>query len=257
MQLHHRSDGNGPDVILLHGLFGAGENLGVITRGLSGAFRTHSLDLRNHGRSPHAAEMDYPSMAEDVLDTMDALEIDEAAVIGHSMGGKVAMELAMAVPDRISHLTVLDIAPVDYDHHHHEELEAMRSLDADSLATRRDADSALAKRIPSDHVRQFLLKNLVRKDQRFAWRIPLDTIAEEYPALARAPSPGQYSRPVLFIAGANSGYVRSEHEQPIRERFPDARIEYVPEAAHWVHNDAPDAVLVPLRRFLHSAPKAS
>lgn len=250
MELHARIQGNGPSVVLLHGLFGSNENLGTLARELAHDYTVYALDLRNHGRSPHADTMDFPSMADDVRQTMAAHGLDSAAVLGHSLGGKTAMELALAYPEMVTHLIVLDIAPVTYTSGNETELAAMQGLDPGSIHSRRDADEALAAHIESTGVRQFLLKNLERADDGFAWRIPLDTIAAQYPNLAAAPTaPGPYDGPALFIRGSRSTRVPDNAKPSIRERFPHARLESV-DAGHWVHIEATESVTALVRSFL-------
>lgn len=245
MELHARETGAAaaPPIVLLHGLFGSNENLGGLARALAGHHRVIGLDLRNHGRSPHGEAMDYATLAADVADTLDARGIPAAALIGHSLGGKTAMELALSRPARVEHLAVLDIAPVAYARHHDTELDALLGLDLAALPSRSAADEALGERIPSPGVRQFLLKNLRRGEAGLEWRVPLATIAAEYPRIAAAPpSPGPFNGPGLFLRGGESGYVTGAGEAAIRERFPRARIETVPGAHHWLHVEAPEAV---------------
>ncbi len=251
MELYARVQGEGPAVILLHGLFGSNDNLGGLARALADMHTVYALDLRNHGRSPHAAAMDLPALAADVHDTMAAHGLDSAVLTGHSLGGKVAMELALTQPDLVEALVVLDIAPVRYTSGNEAELAAMQALDLTAVGSRRGADAALSEHLESSGVRQFLLKNLVRSDSGFAWRIPLDTIAAQYPNLAAAPSaPGRYDRPALFIRGARSTRVASETEPAIRQRFPHAHIETIDDAGHWVHVEAPDTTARLIGRFL-------
>ncbi len=254
MELHTRVAGDGPPLVLLHGLFGSNENLGGVARALSDRFTIYGMDLRNHGRSPHAESMDYASMAADVRETFDAHRLDEATILGHSLGGKTAMELALSAPERVTRLVVVDIAPITYDRRHDQELEALHELDLTGIRSRGDADAALADHIPNPAIRQFLLKNLSRTDNGFAWRIPLDTIYSEYAEIAKAPpSIGPYDGPTLFIRGGNSDYLPESAEPAIHERFPKARIETIPDAAHWVHVDAPEAFLDVLNGFLNRA----
>ncbi|MDZ7749319.1 MAG: alpha/beta fold hydrolase [Halofilum sp. (in: g-proteobacteria)] len=251
MELHARIQGDGPPLVLLHGLFGSNENLGGVARALADRFSVYGLDLRNHGRSPHGRRMDYPTLAADVRETLDAHALDRPAVLGHSLGGKTAMELALSTPERVSRLVVVDIAPIAYDHRHDQELEALHGLDLAALRSRADADEALAGQIPNPAIRQFLLKNLVRGDDGFEWRIPLGTIHAEYASIAAAPpSTGPYDGPALFVRGGNSDYMPDTAESAIRERFPNARIETIPDAAHWLHVDAPEVFLNLVGSFL-------
>jgi len=251
MKLHYRRLSEGPPLVLLHGLFGSNENLGSVARALAGDFDVTALDLRNHGRSPHGPEMDYASLAGDVADTLDALELDRVALLGHSLGGKTAMELALSDPGRVERLVVVDIAPVTYDRRHDEELDALLSLELDGLRSRGDAERALADRVPNPAIRQFLLKNLARGDAGFEWRIPLATIRDAYSEVAAPPpSSGPYEGPALFVRGGGSDYVADDAEPAIRERFPEARIETIPSAAHWVHVEAPEEFVRLVREFL-------
>lgn len=251
MELHARSHGDGPPLVLLHGLFGSNENLGSVARALAGAFTVVSMDLRNHGRSPHGAAMDYATLAGDVLDTLDAHGLDRVSVLGHSLGGKTAMQLALASPEHVDRLIVADIAPVTYDRRHDQELEALHALELEGLRSRKDADAALADTIPESAIRQFLLKNLVRADGGFEWRIPLDIIHAEYADIAAAPrAHGPYEGPALFIRGGRSDYIDAAGEAAIRERFPAARIETIAGAAHWVHVESPERFLELVWEFL-------
>lgn len=251
MELHARIQGEGPPVVLLHGLFGSNENLGTLARGLAEAYQVYSLDLRNHGRSPHADAMDFPVMAGDVRETLAAHGLERAAVVGHSLGGKTAMELALAHPEAVDRLVVIDIAPIAYTAGHDAELEALRGLDLTALQSRRDADQALAAKLPEPGIRQFLLKNLVRTDDGFAWRIPLETIAERSPEIAAAPTAqGPYTGSTLFLRGGRSSRITDDAVPAIRQIFPHARTETVEDAGHWVHIEAPDATLQLVRAFL-------
>jgi len=243
MELYTRVQGHGPPLVLLHGLFGSNENLGGIARALADRFTIYAMDLRNHGRSPHGEPMDYPTLAGDVATTMAAHGLDHAAVLGHSMGGKAAMELALSRPKRVNRLVVLDIAPVRYDRHHDEELDALLELDLAAIGSRREADEALARRIPNAGVRQFLLKNLRRGETGFEWRLPLATIDAQYPRIAAAPpSQGPFDGPALFLRGSESGYVSAADQSAIHARFPRSRIETVEGTHHWLHVEKPEAV---------------
>jgi len=252
MQLYTRTQGTGPAVVALHGLFGSNENLGVIARALSDACTIYAMDLRNHGRSPSGDAMDYPTLAADVRDTMDAYALGSAVLLGHSLGGKTAMQLALSYPKRVRQLIVIDIAPIDHGRRHDRELEAMRSLDLCALSSRAEADRALAPSIPEAEIRQFLLKNFVRSRRGgFGWRIPLDTIAMGYSDIAAAPTGAQpYTGATLFIRGGVSDYMPPEADTDIRTWFPNARIETIADAAHWVHVDQEEQILQLIRAFI-------
>jgi len=243
--------GQGEPIVLLHGLFGAARNLGAVQRALAPRFRVIALDLRNHGSSPHAAEMDYSLMAEDVLQTLATLDALPAALVGHSMGGKTAMVVALARPDAVSRLVVADIAPVPYRHGNDRIAEALRALPLSPGLTRPAADAALAGAVPDASVRGFLLQNLVL-GERPHWRIGLAGIAGAIPALEgwETPAGVSYDGATLFVAGALSDYVRPDYRSAIRALFPRARFVTLKNAGHWVHVDNPSGFVSVLEGFL-------
>lgn len=202
MRLHVTEAGSGPAVVLMHGLFGMGRNLGMVQRALSQRFRTLSLDLRNHGASPHDPDMHYDSMAEDVFETITALGATPAAVIGHSMGGKTAMRLALRHPQVAGRLCVADIAPVAYPPRNGPVLAALRAVPLVPGLTRAQADAAMATGVPDASLRAFLMQNLVFAPTP-SWRIPLDAIEAALPDLEGwDPTPGlSYPGPTLFVSG--------------------------------------------------------
>lgn len=259
VELNHRISGEGDPVILLHGLFGSMDNLGVIVRGLQDSWQIHGLDLRNHGKSPHADTMTYPDMADDVLAYMDAQGIEKAAVLGHSMGGKVAMQMALKAPDRISGIIVADISPVTYKPRHDHVLEGLKAIDTSALKSRQDADHALSEHVEEAGVRQFLLKNLepvpsVEKDDsgaRYRWRLNLPVIDRSYADLSAAPEgKGPYQGPVLFIKGAESAYIQTRHRDTITSLFPKADLRIIEGTGHWLHAEKPDTFVALCQRFL-------
>ena len=251
MILHAAEAGHGPPLALLHGLFGAGRNLGFVQRRLSGAFRVLAIDLRNHGASPHAAAMDYASMAADVAEMLAAREALPAALLGHSMGGKVAMRLALEQAGRVRALVVADIASVSYPPHHRDLLQAMQRLTLIPGLTRTAADAALAGSVPDPRVRGFLLQNLI-VGQNPSWRIGLAEIAAAMPALEDFPPlPGAcYAGPALFVAGGRSDYLTAAHRPLIVSLFPQARFAVLPDAGHWLHADDPEGFLAAVVPFL-------
>jgi pimeloyl-ACP methyl ester carboxylesterase len=250
MILHSIEQGEGPPILLLHGLFGAGKNLGAIARALAAKARVISLDMRNHGDSPHAPEMDYPAMAADVAETAASLGVDQAFVVGHSMGGKTAMTLALTRPALVAKLAVLDIAPVSYTHGYDDYVAGMKSLPLTPDLTRHAADAALAPYVPEPPFRAFLLNNLLLGPAP-RWRIALDEIAAAMPDLVGWDDPpGVYDGPALFVRGANSDYVRDESWPRARALFPRAELVTVPAAGHWLHAEQPAAVITALEGFL-------
>ena len=231
--------GDGPPVVFLHGLFGAARNFGGFQRALAARFRVIALDMRNHGASPHGADMRYPTMAADVLETLEALHALPAAVIGHSMGGKAAMAMALTEPAAVGRLLVSDIAPVDYVHGNHGIAAAMRAIPLTAGLTRSAASEALVAVVPDPGVRAFLLANL-RPGDPPSWRIGLGEIEAAVPDLEGwVPIAGTYDGPALFVTGARSDYVLEEHRPIIRALFPRARFVAVKHAGHWVHADNP------------------
>ena len=256
LALNTDARGEGPGLLLVHGLYGSGSNFRRHAARLSDSHRVLSPDLRNHGRSPHHPDMSYPAMAEDLAALLDREGLERATVVGHSMGGKAAMALALTAPERVTALVVVDIAPVRYDHDQAGILEAMRRVDLDRVSSRADADRQLAAAVAEPAIRQFLLTNLERADDQWRWRLPLELLAEALPQILGFPEDlGEpYGGRTLFLHGARSDYVEPEHRSAIRQRFPNARIEAVDDAGHWVHAEAPEAFETALRQFLAASP---
>lgn len=252
MQLHFKESGQGRAVILLHGLFGSGENWHPIALRLAEKFHIFALDHRNHGQSPHSAEMDYLLMAGDVNRFMAVRGLETAAVVGHSMGGKTAMQFALQFPQRVEKLVVADMAPRAYVPVHDKIFAALLALDLPSFQTRPQIEETLAPKIPNLVLRQFLLKNLGRDATgKLFWKINLRGLAENYLKLGEPISAlATFVKPTLFIRGGKSKYIRAEDEPHIRELFPQAQIQTISSAGHWVHADAPTEFLRRLLEFL-------
>ena len=248
MRLNIVEAGQGPPVVLLHGLFGAAQNWGAIQRRLAARHRVLALDLRNHGASPHDAVMDYPAMAADVAETIAGVTAAPAAIIGHSMGGKVAMMLALTRPETVSRLVVSGIAPVAYPPRWTALLAAMEAIPPGT--PRAAADAALAEAEPDAGVRAFILTN--RRPDGSGWRIGLEGIAASLPAIMgwEMPDPARYEGPALFVSGERSDYIRAEDRPLIRAAFPAARFLSVKGAGHWVHADQPKGFAAVLEAFL-------
>ncbi|RAJ96470.1 alpha/beta fold hydrolase [Aliidiomarina maris] len=251
MQLNYERQGEGAPVILIHGLFGDLDNLKSISRSLSDDYTVINLDVRNHGQSPHSDSMTYDEMAADVIAVADAEGLDEFHLLGHSMGGKIAMEIALRHPSRVRSLIVADIAPVAYDARHSTILDALSALDVSQINSRQEADKALAERIESQGVRQFLLKNLRKQEDTWGWRMNLAALQDNYAQLIGAPTAdGQYTGPVLFIRGELSDYVTEDHRDAIGSRFPNARPFTIANTGHWLHAEKPQAFNQRVRDFL-------
>jgi pimeloyl-ACP methyl ester carboxylesterase len=243
MILHAVEAGQGPPVALLHGLFGRSQNFGALARRLAAHHRVISLDLRNHGASPHAPGMAYARLAEDVRESLSGLGAWPACVLGHSMGGKVAMMLALLHPAQVRTLIVGDIAPVAYRHGNRRIADAMAAIALVPGLTRAAADAALAASVPLPAVRGFLLQNLVFAETPF-WRIGLLEIAAALDDIEGWPDEAgamHYPGPAWFITGAQSDFVLPGHRPVIERLFPASRILAIPEAGHWLHADQPEA----------------
>lgn len=249
-------DGDGPAVVFLHGLFGQGKNFATAAKSLAPGRRSLLVDLPDHGQSPWTERVDYVHMADAVAQAAQgALPGERFALVGHSMGGKVAMVLALRHPQLVERLVVVDIAPSrsggmsTFTHL----LDALAGLDLSTLERRGDADRALAEQIPSAGVRGFLLQNLRERDGRWAWRANLDLLRRDLPVIGGFPvglEEHPYEGPVLWVAGERSDYVLPEHTPAMRALFPRVRKVTVKGAGHWVHSEQPAAFLAVLRAFL-------
>jgi pimeloyl-ACP methyl ester carboxylesterase len=242
-------------LVLLHGLFGQSGNFGAVQRRLAaGGRRVIALDLRNHGASPQAPGMDYRTMAEDVRETLESLGVLPCAVLGHSMGGKAAMALALAHPDAVARLCVADIAPVRYRPQLATYAAAMRDLPLHPDLTRAEADAALAPAVADAGERAFLLSNLVLGAAP-RWRVGLDHIIAGMDDIQDWPvAEGTYTGPTLFLAGARSDYVRQEHRPAIAALFPSAKFVTLKNAGHWLHADDPEGFLAVVEAFAPATP---
>lgn len=237
-----QTDDTAPAVVLIHGLFGSYENLGVIARSLAGQFRVINVDVRNHGRSAHSDEMNYELMAEDLAQTLDALNISRAALLGHSMGGKMAMAFALKYPKRVSKLILADIAPVGYPPRHNTIIAGLSAVDMATVENRSDADQQLAQFIAETGVRQFLLKSLHKDDDGFSWRFNVDALQRNYTTLIGEPlTTGIFNGPTLFIKGGDSDYILPEHKARIMQLFPQAQAKIIQGTGHWLHAEKPAA----------------
>jgi len=241
IKLHFQKQGHGEAVIILHGLFGSHENWLSQAKLLARNFTIYTPDLRNHGRSPHDDEINYPVMAADVLNFMDQQGLERVHLIGHSMGGKVAMQIALNHPERLHSLIVVDIAPKVYPTHHDDIIQALTALKVDKIRSRREADAKLARQIPQRDVRLFLLKNLQRGENgHYQWRMNIKALQKEQHEIAAAPSGKQsYNQSTLFIRGSRSDYIQLDDTAQVLRWFPNAQAKTIDNAGHWPHIEKP------------------
>lgn len=251
--LHYRklSEAGAP-LIALHGLFGSLENLGMVTSRLAAKYQVYAVDLPNHGNSPAIETMTIASMCGMIYQWMNAVGIAKAHFLGHSLGGKVCMEMSLIYPDWVDSLIVADIAPVNYPPRHHHVFEALRAVDLATIEKRGEAEQQMAAYITDTATRRFLLKNLVKVDNRWQWRINLDGIEADYLQLLAANSSDRppYRQATLFIKGERSDYLLPAYHRQIFARFPKASIQTIANTGHWLHAEAPDEFVAIVEQFL-------
>lgn len=250
--LFYRENGEGKAIIILHGVFGSSDNWMSIARDLSTTHKVYTLDQRNHGQSFHSDRFDYPSMVEDLKGFIEENEIVNPILIGHSMGGKVAMSFAMEYQSLLQKLIVVDIAPRSYPIHHDKILNGLSSIDLDSLESRGEADQKLAQFVSDPSVRNFLLKNLSRDDEgKFKWKINLPIIRMNIERVGMGlAGDSQFEKETLFIRGSLSDYVLDSDLEVISKRFPNSKVETIENAGHWVHAEQPVLFLDVVREFI-------
>ena len=252
MRLNYSEQGSGDPVFLIHGLFGSLSNLGNLARALAPSYRVISVDLRNHGDSPHHSEMSLLSMAQDLVELMDHLSIASAYFVGHSLGGKVAMQLAMSEASRVKSLVVVDIAPVKYIDNNTNIINNLYDLSKVNIKDRKMADSFLSEQGVEPSVRAFLLKNLRRNTAgNFELKININAIKANYEShLSVAPKGEVFTAPCLFLKGENSNYITSEDTPLIMAHFANAKIATVKNAGHWLHAENPTQFYAEISAFL-------
>ena len=243
-------DATRPPILIVHGLYGSGRNWGVIARRLADERRVVTVDMRNHGASRWEESHDYHALGADLAEVVEAIG-GEADLIGHSMGGKAAMVLALDAPARVRRLLVADIAPVAYSHTQVHLIHAMRALDLSVVTSRGAANAALEATIPEPDVRAFLLQSLDVKGQR--WMLNLDALERDMEKITGFPAvSGRYDGPALFLAGGDSDYVLPEHRPLIKRLFPHAKQAKIPGTGHWLHAEKPREFEAAARMFLNS-----
>jgi len=234
--LNFQIRGEGQPIVLIHGLFGSLENLGMVAKPLAEHYQVINVDVRNHGSSFHENSMEYPELAQDVISILEHLNIKQADFLGHSMGGKIAMQIALSFPERVKKLIVADIAPVVYRPHHQQIVEGLLSLDLAALGSRKAADEQLAHYVKEQGVRQFLLRNLSTTDGQLSFKCNVSNIAQCYSQIVKAYEPSlTFVGETLFIKGGNSDYITSEHRTAINHHFPNAKAKIISGTGHWLH----------------------
>ena len=246
----HGTPGAEPPLLIVHGLYGSARNWGVIAKRLSDERQVIAVDQRNHGDSDWTESHSYFDMAEDLAEVI-AAHGGRADVLGHSMGGKAAMVLALTRPDLVNRLILADIAPVAYEHSQIQYIEAMRGVDLSTVEKRSDASAQLARTVPEPTLQAFFTQSLDIKEKR--WKLNLDLLAEEMPKIIGFPEiDGQFDGPTLFLSGAESDYVKPEYRERIRALFPAARFAKIPGAGHWLHAEKPREFEAAVRAYLEA-----
>lgn len=253
VDLHYKSFGQGQPVMILHGLFGSSRNWQTIAKKLADSYQVISVDLRNHGLSKKVDSMTYFEMAEDISHLIKLSGLNNVSIIGHSMGGKVAMITSLLYKDIIQNLVVVDIAPVKYSHTYEKLFLAMNSLPLGNIKNRKDAELYLDNKINDTWLTQFLLQNLIRTDQGYQWQINLSAIELNISHINQFPEIGEYNKfdgAALFIGGVNSEFIKSEFHETIYHYFPAAKIKMMENAGHMLHVEQPEETFNSLKSFL-------
>lgn len=252
MKLHYRTMGEGQPIIILHGVFGTSDNWQTFAKQLSDSYQIFLLDQRNHGLSPHDEAFDYHVMAEDLREFIETHKLENPIILGHSMGGKVAMFFAVSYSDQFKKMIVVDIAPRAYPVHHQKILEALGAVKIDQVSSRKEAENQMKPYIADFGIRQFLLKNLKREDNNsFSWKLNLSVIRDNIKRIGEAVEDSRpVEKPVLFVGGEKSDYIRKEDHSLITRIFPQAHIVAIPGAGHWIHAEQPELLLEQVKQFL-------
>ncbi len=252
MDLHFRETGAGRPLVILHGVFGSSDNWMTIAKALADEFRVIVVDQRNHGQSPHSDEFDYELLTQDLAEFISAQALQSPIVLGHSMGGKVAMNFALHYGQMLDKLVVVDIAPREYPLHHQAILQAFEQIDLSGMQTRQEVDRAMQPFLPDLSTRQFILKNLYRKPEGgFGWRLNVSSLSRNIAHVgARIDGLQPFLKPVLVVAGEKSRYILEQDKEDFARLFPAYQFAVVAQAGHWVHAEAPEGFLAVVRPFL-------
>lgn len=249
---HPAAKAEAPPLVIAHGLYGSGRNWGVIARRLADRREVVAVDMRNHGESPRAETQSYPDMAGDLAEVIESLD-GPVDLLGHSMGGKTAMQLTLTRPELIRRLVVADIAPVAYSHDQRANARAMAAVDLSQITTRGQADAALTAGVEDPALRAFFLQSLDLRTHPPRWRLNLAVLEAEMPKIVGWPgTEGVFDHPTLFLTGGQSTYVLPEYRETIRAHFPKARFAKIPDAGHWLHAEKPREFQETVRVFLEA-----
>jgi len=254
LHLNYKKYGTGKPLIILHGFLGSLDNWHTLATewGKSG-IGVYTVDLRNHGRSPHTEEHSIKLMSDDIFDFLEQQNLDKINLLGHSMGGKVAMHFALNHPEKVDKLIIADIAPGAYKHSHDDVFSAIFNVDITKIRSRKEAEEMMIKYLPDFGTRQFILKNLERSDEgNYDWKFNIKTLFREYDETIKAVSSGHiFSNDVLFLKGGSSTYIRERDTPEILKLFPNASIEIIENAGHWLHADKPKEFSEKVIHFLN------
>lgn len=252
--MNFKKIGEGAPIIILHGVFGSSDNWLSIGKVLGEHNTVYLPDLRNHGDSFHDDVFTYEAMVNDLVEMIEKEKIQDPIIIGHSMGGKVAMKFAVNHPDLFDKLVVVDIAPRAYRPHHQQILEGLKAIDLSQINSRKEADDTLAKYVPEMGVRQFLLKNLSRdEDKNFVWKLNLPVIDKNIENVGEGIEEQiAISKPTLFLRGGNSRYIKNEDIINIVAIFPNAEVKTIEGAGHWLHAEKPEEFIEIVRHFIRN-----
>lgn len=252
LALNYRTYGDiqSPNIIILHGFLGSADNWHTLAKQFAENFYVWTIDQRNHGRSPHAYEFNYEVLVDDLYEFIDYHKIEKPILLGHSMGGKVAMQFAMYYQQLIEKLIVVDMAPYAYSHHHQSVLEALKNIHLENYTKREQIDEALKKYILEWDVRQFIMKSLYYENGKYHWRFYLDSLLNNYEQILKPVEGKPFNKPTCFIKGEHSKYIDESKWNEIRQLFPQAELKVIYGAGHWVHAEKPNDFYVAVYDFL-------
>jgi len=255
IDLEYTETGEGAPLMIMHGLFGWKRNWSSIGKRLGKHAHVYTLDMRNHGLSPWHNDMTYDDMADDLQQFIDRHDLKNPVLLGHSMGGKAVMTLALRYPELLGGIIVADIAPITYTHDYDDHIKIMQGIDLSTITNRQQVDDILARSFEDVGLRAFLLQNLDRDETGFRWRINLSSIKNHMQDILDFPKFGKndkYVGPALFLKGGTSDYISNDSEITIKSLFPKATVETINNAGHWVHAEQPEAVIRYVQGFLES-----